>query len=61
MRRLLVPPRLDNPRVPHFVQELDNDVVLLDADVVEMSSHGLGEVIFALAPELRSSRHRGGS
>lgn len=60
MRQLLIPPRFDDTRVLDFVQEVDNDIVLLDADAVEMSSHSLDEVLLALAPELGSSRHRGG-
>lgn len=61
MRQLLVPPRLDDTRMLDLVQEVDNDIVLLDADAVEMTSHSLGEVLLALSPELGPSRHRGGS
>lgn len=61
MRQLLVPPWFDDTGIFDLVQEVDNNIVLLDADAVEMSSHSLGEVLLALAPELGSSRHRGGS
>jgi hypothetical protein len=60
MRCLLASSWFDDARIPHFVQELDNYIVLLDADTVEMSSHNLREIILGLAPELRLSRHRGG-
>lgn len=60
MRCLLVSPRFNDTRILYFVQEFDNDVVLLDADTVEMPAHSLGEVVLALAPELGSSCHRGG-
>ncbi len=59
MRCLFIPSGFSNARIPHFVQEVNNGIVLLDADTIEMSSHSLGEVVFALAAELCSSRHRG--
>lgn len=59
MRCLLVPSWFDDSRISYFMQKFDNDVVLLDADAVEVFSYNLGEVVFALTPELCSSCHRG--
>lgn len=57
MRRLLVSSWFDDAGISHFVQEIDDNIVLLDADTVEMPSHNLGEIILGLTPELRLSRH----
>ncbi len=41
MRCLFIPSGFSNARIPHFVQEVNNGIVLLDADTIEMSSHSL--------------------
>lgn len=50
--------RLDDGLSAHFVQEVDNDVVFLDAQPVEVFSHSTAQLVLALSPEFLAPCHR---
>ncbi len=45
---------------PPLVQKIDNDVVLLDAEAVEVLADHVGQLVFPLAPQVSLSCHRRG-
>lgn len=54
---IFVPSNFDHARVSDFVDEIDNDIVLLDAECIEMFSYDFGEIFFTLSPVFLSSCH----
>jgi hypothetical protein len=57
MWRVLVSPRLHNARIPHFVEEADNDIVLLHTKSIKVFSDYPCQVILGLSSELALSGH----
>lgn len=53
----LCPPRLGHALTPDLVEEVDDDVVFLDAESVEVLPHRVGELVFALSLEFLTPRH----
>lgn len=45
--------------VADFVDEVDNDIVFLDAQPIEVLAHGQGELVFGLSLDLLLADHGG--
>lgn len=43
------------PLASHFVEEVDDDVVLLDTQAIEVLSYHVGQLVFGLSAELLAS------
>lgn len=51
------PYKLDRLAMANFANKVDNDVVLLDADAIEVLAHGQSQVVLVLATSLSLADH----